>query len=103
MRLCLGPNAQRTIPAARRQRGSIRRNARTADLILVTVQQANTLLLQRIPDVHRVVVVAGKQQPPADRKVYRIDAEYDAVLGIDCHLFVGANVEQTALENTEDK
>lgn len=93
----LGPHAQRTVPAAGGQRGAIGRDARAADLVLVAVQQTDALLLERVPDVHRVVVVAGEQQPPANREVHRVDAKNDAVLGVDGHLFVGAYVEQAAL------
>lgn len=94
----LSPDAKCAVPAARRQCRAVRRHLHAANLILVAVQQTDALLLQRVPNVYRVVVVAGKQQPAADREVDRVDAKYNAVLGVNGHLLVGAYVEKATLE-----
>lgn len=48
--------------------------------------------LEDIPDVDGVVIVAGKQQATTEGEVHAGGSEYDALLGVDGHLPVRAEV-----------
>lgn len=60
--LNLRPHSKCKVPAARRESSAIGRDLQAGHFVLVSVKQTNPLRLQRIPNIHRVVIVAGKQQ-----------------------------------------
>lgn len=62
----------------------------------MTRQNRHSLALEGVPDVDRVVVVPGEQEPSADAQVDGVGPEDNAFLGIDRDLFVGAEIKQTA-------
>lgn len=59
--LPLRPDLQIKVPASSAEGGTIWRHTKTADTILVSIQQRNSGALEYIPDIDDVVVVATKQ------------------------------------------
>ena len=89
------------VPAAAGEGGAVRRHLHGRDPVLVGVEDGDARALQRVPHVDAVVVVAGEEEAPAQRHVHRVAREYDALLLVDAHLGVGAQVEQAALRRGE--
>ena len=62
--------------------------------VLVAVEHVYPVGLERVPQVDGVVVVPGKEDPPAGGEVHGVDAEEDRLLRVLGHLAVSAQVEQ---------
>ena len=87
---------EKTVPAAGTQRNTVSADAQTADAIIVSGEHADSLALERIPDIDIIVVVAGKEDSARGGECDRGDSAEDVVVGVRVELAVRAQIKELA-------
>lgn len=86
--------SQGKVPAACAKSSAVWRDLQARNLILMAIQESDSLTSQRIPNVDRVVIVAGEEQSARDREVDRVHAEDYAFFAVDSDFFVCSQIKQ---------